>query len=169
MTRDEYLTLRSKFTPKPVRLVIVAESPPTNGTYFYNPDGKITEWLFAALMLQLDHKPTTKEDGLRELQRRGWVLVDATYDPVNDEKSKKKRNAVILRDYPLLRADLEKMLPDKSTPIILIKVNVCRQLEPMLKEDGFNVLNRGCAVSFPSHGRQPEFHEQFGPILKSLE
>jgi hypothetical protein len=32
----------------------------------------------------------------------------------------------------------------------------------------FNVLNCGCAVSFPSHGWQPEFHEQFGAILKSL-
>jgi hypothetical protein len=38
----------------------------------------------------------------------------------------------------------------------------------MLKEDGFNVLNYGCAVSFPSHSRQLEFHEQFGAILKSL-
>jgi hypothetical protein len=171
MTRDEYLTLRSKFTPKPVRLVIVAESPPNNRTYFYKPDGKVTEWLFTAMMQQLKCEPTTKDEGLREFQRKGWVLVDATYEPVDQlGKDDKKREAVILRDYPLLSADLKKMLPDKSsTPIILIKANVCRLLEPRLKEDGFNVLNRGCVVYFPSHGRQPEFHEQFGPILKSLE
>jgi len=71
-------------------------------------------------------------------------------------------------DYDLLRDDLEKMLPDKSTPIVLIKANVCRLLEPMLKQDGFNVLNKGSAVYFPSNGRQPEFHTQFGAILRSV-
>jgi hypothetical protein len=67
--RSEYLSFRRKFEPASVKLVIIAESPPANGTYFYNPTGKVTEWLFAALMKQLGSKPTTKEDGLREFQK----------------------------------------------------------------------------------------------------
>lgn len=167
MTRSECLALRGHFAPNPVKLVIVAESPPVSGKYFYNPDGKVTEPLFVAMMGQLGCRPKTKDEGLREFQRRGWVLVDATYQLV-DGLSDKKRDAVILRNYPLLRADLTTLLPDKSVPIILVKANVCRLLEPRLTEDGFNVLNQARDVYFPSHGRQREFHEQFGAILKSL-
>jgi hypothetical protein len=71
----------------------------------------------------------------------------------------------MLRDYPLPRADLETLLPDKSTPIVLVKVNVCRLLEPRLNADGFNVLNKGVAIYFPSTGGQTKFHEQFANIL----
>jgi hypothetical protein len=83
MNRSDYIAYRSKFTPAIVKLVIVAESPPASGKYFYNPAGAISEPLFAALMKQLGISPTTKEQGLREFQYKGWVLVDTTYEPVN--------------------------------------------------------------------------------------
>jgi len=167
LSRDDYLSLRRPYEPENIRLVIVAESPPKTGKYFYNPAGVVSEPLFAAMMRQLECRPTTKDEGLREFQRRGWVLVDATYQPV-DWLSEKERAAVILRYYPLLRADLTAILPDKSIPIILVKKNVCQILEPKLKEDGFNVLNKGSLVYFPSHSRQPDFHRQFGKILRLL-
>jgi hypothetical protein len=164
--KEVYLTYRRAFVPERTKLVIVAESPSVSGLYFYNPGGKVTEPLFAAMMRQLAYSPRTKADGLREFQARGWLLVDATYQPVN-ALGPEERDAVIVRDYPLLRDDLAATLPDRSVPVVLIKANVCR-LEPWLREDGFNVLNRGSVVYFPSNGRQKEFHEQFGMILKSL-
>jgi hypothetical protein len=78
LTRDKYHALRRKFEPQNIRLVIIAESPPKTGKYFYNPAGVINEPLFSALMQQLGVKPTSKEEGLREFQRRGWILLDAT-------------------------------------------------------------------------------------------
>ena len=48
--REEYLLFRSAFAPEPVKLVIIAESPPNSGLYFYDPDGRITEPLFAKLL-----------------------------------------------------------------------------------------------------------------------
>jgi hypothetical protein len=95
-------------------------------------------------------------------------LVDATYEPVNTPGiSNLERDDIIQRDYPLLRADLANLLPERSTPLVLIKKNVCQILEPKLHKDGFNVLNRGNSVYFPSNGRQPDFHRQFRTILKS--
>src|SRR4051794_3296358 len=105
MERGDYLSLRRPFEPLTVKLVIVAESPPASGKYFYNPDGAPTEPLFTALMLQLSFSPASKEQGLREFQKRGWVLIDATYEPVNVKG--KDRDQVIIRDYPLLREDLD--------------------------------------------------------------
>jgi hypothetical protein len=117
-------------------------------------------------MQQLGVKPASKPEGLREFQRRGWVLVDATYETVNG-LDRGTRDSVISGDYHLLRDDLAALLPDRSVPLILIKANVCQSLEGRLKRDRFNVLNRGRVVYFPSTGRQKEFHQQFGSILKS--
>jgi hypothetical protein len=165
--RDEYLRLRRAFEPDEVRLVIVGESPPISGLYFYDPDGLVSEPLFSALMKRIGFVPSTKAEGLAELRQRGWLLVDATYQPVN-LLSPKERDAVIEADYPLLRDDLRSLLGGHSdTPVIVIKANVCRLVEPRLARDGFTVLNNGNAVYFPSHGQQGRFHQQFESLVGS--
>jgi hypothetical protein len=163
--RSDYLALRRSFEPESIRLAIIAESPPASGKYFYDPTGALSEPLFAALMKQLGFTPTTKESGLREFQQRGWVL---SYEPVN-ALSGAARDEIIVRDYPLLHDDLAKLLPDRSTPLVLVKRNVCELLEPKLTDDGFKVLNKGSFISFPSHGQQTKFHRQFSAILESTE
>jgi hypothetical protein len=166
--RSEYLKLRRKYKPEVVRLIVVAESPPDSGTYFYDPVGKTTEALFSAMMTQLRFAPRTKEEGLDEFKRRGWVLVDATYQAVNKlDGPKSKRNQVIERDYARLKRDLKERMRGRSVPIVLVKANVCRLLEPKLLQDGFNVLNRQRVVYFPSHSRQGDFRRQFSAILRS--
>jgi hypothetical protein len=124
-----------------------------------------SEALFAALMRQLGISPISKENGLLEFQRRGWVLVDATYEPVNTTKCS-SRDGVIARDYPLLRDDLATLMPKRSSPLVLIKANVCRILEPKLAKDGFNVLNGGRVIYFPGTGWQREFQRQFSAVLQ---
>jgi hypothetical protein len=165
-----YLSLRRKFEPTTVTLVIVAESPPaartsqTPGLYFYDPDGKVSEPLFNALMKQLGIKPKTKLEGLRYFQERGWVLVDSTYEPVNAlDKDEPGRDLVIAQAYPELCGDLKQLLATRwrEVPLVLIKANVCKLLDPKLKEDGFNVLNTGRKVYFPSTGNQGHFDSQF--------
>jgi hypothetical protein len=61
--RNEYHDLRHRYAPETVRLLIVAESPPASGKYFYDPSGTTSEPLFAALMKQIGVLPATKEDG----------------------------------------------------------------------------------------------------------
>jgi hypothetical protein len=102
----------------------------------------------------------------RSLSERVWILVDATYQPIN-ELSESARELVIAQDYPLLREDLTTLLPDRSIPIILIKVNVGRILEPKLANDGFNVINRGSPIYFPSSGQQNRFKQQFASIMET--
>jgi hypothetical protein len=166
--RAEYLSCRRRFEPASVNLVIVAESPPVSGRYFYDVHGAIGEPLFRALMKQLGIEPKTKDEGLRAFQDYGWVLVDATYEQVNAH-DKRGRDGVVERDYPQLRDDLKQLLTDrwKEVPLVLLKANVCALLEPRLTKDGFKVLNNGQRVYFPSHGRQNDFDRQFGAIVKS--
>jgi hypothetical protein len=151
MKRDEYLKRRGEFVPedpKDIKLIIVAESPPASELYFYKPDGRVKEPLFAAMMKQLDFKCSKKLDGLQHFKQRGLVLVDATYEPV-DGLSDSVRTAIIERDYELLCCDLRSLTPDRSARLVLIKANVCQIVEPML-QDEFKVLNRGTVITFPS-------------------
>ena len=94
------------------------------------------------------------------------MLIDATYEPVNTYPLR-ERNAVILRDHELLREDLRPRLPGPRRPGHPNQDELCALLEPRLTADGFRVLNAGAAVYFPSHGRQPQFHQQFGAMLRS--
>jgi len=165
--RSEYLDLRRPYEPRSPSLVIIGESPPASGKYFYDSTGDLSEPLFTALVKQAGLSPVTKNEGLRELKQKGWVLVDATYQPVNKGHTDLSRRRIIERDYPLLLDDLAKLGCDRLTPLVLIKANVCRILRPKLLEDGFHVLNDSHAIPFPSTGHQDRFHEQFGAILKS--
>ena len=160
-SRNEYIELRRRYEPENAALVIIAKSPPASGRYFYDPAGAVTEPLFAELMRAFQLSPVTKDEGLRAFQRAGLVLIDATYEPVNQGHRRSDRDAVIARDYVLLRDDLAAF---GSIPLVLIKENVCRVLEPKLVADGFNVLNRGRPIYFPSHGRQTYFRRQFREV-----
>jgi hypothetical protein len=164
LTRDDCHALRRTFEPQMAKLLIVAESPPASGKYFYDPTGVVTEPLFAALMRQLKCLQTSKEEGLRAFQASGWVLVDATYSLVST-LSDRGRDAAIARYYPLLRDDLATLSPDRSAFVLLLKANVCRLLDERLTSDGFRVLNRGRMVYFPSNSRQKDFHRQFEAIV----
>lgn len=168
MLRNEYLIARRRYEPESTRLVIIAESPPASGLYFYNPEGRVTEPLFKALMRQLGFSFSRKADGLQKFQQFGWVLVDATYEPVS-QLIDAQRSKVIVRDYRLLLDDLNRLTPDRSAPLILVKTTVCRTLEPRLVSDGFNVLNRGIAIPFPSTGHQSQFHKKFSTVRNSAE
>ena len=87
---------------------------------------------------------------------------------MNELPNGSKRDKMIVGHYQSLRDDLASLLPDRSAPLILIKANVCQLLEPRLKAAGFNVLNVGRVIYFPSHGRQNDFHRQFAAVLESL-
>jgi hypothetical protein len=106
--RDHYLRLRREYEPESIRLVIIAESPPASGKYFYDPTGSAKEPLFAAIMQQVGLSPVTKEDDPRQLQEQGWLLVDATYQAVDRlaRDASRDRDEVIVRDYRLLAVGL---------------------------------------------------------------
>jgi hypothetical protein len=89
--RDYYFSFRKKYEPEQLKLIVVAESPPVSGLYFYNPLGKISEPLFAAFMQHIAFSPLNKEEGLVQLRLRGWLLVDATYEQVDKGKGEMKR------------------------------------------------------------------------------
>jgi len=122
-----------------VKFVVIAAWPPNPRLYFYDPTGSIEERLFKTVMKVLSYKPATKEDGLREFQRRGCLVMVASYRPL-DGLIEEMREKEILKSYPALLVELSRMLPDKSAPITVMRARVRKTLELMLRNDGFTVL-----------------------------
>ncbi len=165
MNKDYYLRLRNKYLPNKLKYIFVLESPPALGKYFYDESGKISEPLFKAMMELLAFNPKNKGEGLRLFQKNGYFLVDATYQPVNKLKGK-KRTDVVLCHFRELVEDLKKLRADRQIPIILVKANICRMLDRRLTQEGFVVQNKGVVVPFPSNGWQKRFLEQINKFHK---
>lgn len=166
LSRAEYLVLRAPYVPQHRKIVFVLESPPKSGLYFYNPEGRVSEPLFGAMMKDvIEITPESKDQGLREFASRGFLLIDATYTPVNhDHLSSQERNKRILDNLPILVEELGNYVgPD--TGVVLVKANVCTLLEPVLAAHGFPVLNRGRSIPFPSNGQQNKFRVAVRQVL----
>lgn len=164
MDKEYYLKLRNKYLPAILRLIFILESPPASGKYFYDETGSTTEPLFNEMMKALHYKPVDKKDGLEFFKNQGFFLIDSTYKPVNKMKGK-EREATILSDFNNLVDDLEGINRHNS-PLVLVKANICRLLEDKLKLRGFNVINEGVVVPFPSSGQQKRFHVEISKMLK---
>jgi hypothetical protein len=147
-----------------LNLIFLLESPPVSGKYFYDESGKTTEPLFSAFMKLLSYSPTDKRDGLEHFKNEGYLLVNATYKQVNKLKGK-IRDYTILSDYNRLLYDLVNMCQEKNVPIILVKANICRMFDERLTERGFNILNKGVVIPFPSHGQQKKFYLNMSKVL----
>jgi len=145
-----------------VKLVVIVDSPPKPRLYFYDPLGHVTEPLFAAMMNALCYKPISKEDGLHEFRRRGWLLVNATYRPL-DGLTHAAYVEAVQQSYSALLDELLKMVPEKLAPILLVKARLRRLLEHKLKADGFAVLDSGIGITslLADAGK---FREQFAAL-----
>jgi hypothetical protein len=166
-SKSHYHKLRQKYLPEKIKTIFLLESPPKSGGYFYDPAGRTTEQFFSAMMKLINCQPESKAAGFAEFAKRGYVLADATYSPVNHIGNERKRNEAILRDLPGLIDDLREIIGRQRVKVILVKANICRMLEAPLKAIGFNVINNGITVPFPGSGQQKNFFTTINKILKT--
>ena len=161
-----YKEMRNKFIPKELKIIFVLESPPTSGKYFYDLHGMVSEPLFKAMMKILNLNPEVKEEGINAFRDKGFLIVDPIYLPV-DKISEKEADTLIINNYPNFLLDLKEIIKNNPlVPLILIKANICRILENKLKTDGFNTLNNGLIIPFPSTGHQNKFQDKIKELLK---
>lgn len=170
-TPEEYKSLRNKFKPNNIKFIFLLESPPVSGAYFYDPESLEHEWLFKAMMKIIGFKfgelnVQSKKSGLDAFKEAGYYLIDATYKPVNQIEDRNVRNITIMEGFDgLLNEMSELKVKDKKTPVILIKANIFALFNNCLKSKGFNIINEGIVVPFPSHGQQGRFYQRMNEIF----
>ena len=164
---------RRKYRPRKVRLLLIAESPPSSGGFFYFPMTIGKDHLFRETMKALDlwpknepmRKGVDKRPMLRRFQSMGLYLLDTCDFPVDKLRPMKRREA-ILQQIPRLVNDVIEANP---LHILVVKSSIFNPVIIALRESGLwsRILNTG-PVPFPSHGNQQIYRSILkGALLKA--
>src|SRR5713226_4789369 len=94
---------RRKYRPRKVRFLIIAESPPSSGGFFYFPKTIGKDHLFRETMKALELWPRNepmrrgvdKRSMLRRFQSMGFYLLDTCVSPVDKLPPFERKKAVL--------------------------------------------------------------------------
>lgn len=162
----EYILARDKYKPHGrVKILLIAESPPYCGGYFYSDQTAGADSLFRETMKALGIFPENKKmptgldkrPCLKEFQSRGFFVVDVSYKPVNKLKPMERRRAII-EGIPRLVADTRELNPES---ILIVKSNIFAPVRDAIEEAGLDKRIRNEeALPFPSHGHQKTYRRK---------
>lgn len=150
-----------KYKPSTVRLLLVAEAPPSaEDRYFYFEDVATHDGLFrhlARAILGVEPSRENKPEILGALRDHGVYLIDLKQTP-------KKPHEDLSRFVPDLVDRARELSP---AHLITIKANICDLCQEPLRAAGMSVSH--ARIPFPSSGRQREFEAAMRKELASVE
>ena len=151
----------AKYKPDPVRLLLVAEAPPSSlDHYFYFEVVHDQDSLFRHVVraiLAIDPTRSQKASELQRLAERGVFLIDLKPEP----KDAGETLEAYVPDLVTRAAEL------KPRHVITIKANVCDLAQQPLRAAGLHVVDR--RVPFPGSGQQRRFAEGMRVALDSID
>lgn len=166
---------RRKYRPDLVRVALVAESPPQEGTgrFFYFEDVDVGDSLFLEVMKALykDARGNTKtvrrrkRDYLERFRDDGFYLLDASQEPIAGERRAVKAR-FISAGLAQLQRDLAE-IQNGGLKVVLISSLVYEICCDPLRQAGFDVVNTE-KIHFPGFRWQSEFQVEFGRIVDRL-
>ncbi len=151
----------ARYRPKRIDTLLVAEAPPSAlDRFFYFEDVHEHDALFRNVVeVVLGEKPTRdKEPYLRELQDRGYFLIDLSEDPIGSRRDDLP---------PLVPALVRRCRELKPRRIVLIAVGVYDYAFRALRAAGLPVVD--ARVPFPGYGQRYRFLEAFAAAIGSAD
>ncbi len=115
----------------PVKVLLIAESGPENGNYFYLPDPERDTSFFHGIMqafgFEEQHKKGNETELLATFLAHGFFLIDACPEPVNNLTKKERDTAIMDGKGTLLKviADLE---PEKIVFLCLTNEKLSKSI-----------------------------------------
>ncbi len=168
MKEEDYKKLRNNYHPKnfgkDLEVVFIFESPPASGKCFYNTAGDKNENLYRDTMKCFSgRKFLTKTAGLNWFANDGYLIVDASYKPIN-ELTNNDRQQIIFENRFNLMTDLENLSIDSNPYIIVVTKNVYDSIYQFLLSKNFNIINDYRFVNYNGNWQQTKFRK----IIKEI-
>ena len=113
--RNKYLAFRRRDEPENITHEFIAELSSSIWAVFLQPGRSLERADLRCDDGATRPIPSAKKDGLLKFNKVAGVLVDATYEPVN-EFTRANRDRSIDRDNSLLRDDLARLTPARWHP-----------------------------------------------------
>ncbi len=165
-----YRDAREAYKPERVRLLLIAESPPASGGYFYFEKTVGKDHLFRETMKALGLWPEAKtlpkgldkRPFLRQFQAKGFFLIDTSLVPVDNLPSPERRKAIV-KGLPRLVDDVRQLGPER---IVIVKASIYDPVRDALEHSGLGdrVVNLE-TLPFPSHGNQRKYREKLRLLI----
>lgn len=166
----KYAKARNKYRPKRIRLLFIAESPPSSGGFFYFERTIGKDHLFRDTMKALQLWPENERMGkdldkrelLRQFRSKGFFLIDTCQSPV-DKLPHQDRRRAILSAIPRVIREVSELDPEN---IVIVKSTIFRPVRDALERSGLRdrILNKE-PLPFPSHGNQRIFRRELRHLL----
>lgn len=167
---QKYILARDRFKPR-IEYLLIAESPPKSGGYFYFDKMVKNDHLFRETMKALGIFPEDqtmrrnidKTPLLKEFQSRDFFVVDVSYRPI-DTLSTDERNSVVKSELPRLIDEVRKLDPRR---IIIVKKTIYKAVKEALEGAhlGGRILNKE-SMPFPSNGHQKEYRDMLRELIE---
>lgn len=174
-----YESVRRKYKPKNIKVLLIAESPPSaphiqsSRQFYYTDRIRKDDRLFTntikALYPETAELPEVelqkqKEEWLNKFRDDGYYMIEVLEESQEHEVTKKQRQERIRQTIPKLIKRVRGLV-SADTRIILIKSTVFEAAGEPLRQAGFNVLNRGI-VDYPGHYNQTAYRQKLAELLK---
>lgn len=148
---DRYEVLRNQFRPRQTHVLLIGESRPADGTYFFSGNSLLVRYTREAFEAEYGFF----EDAgafLECFKRLGCWLADLCPIPANHLK-KPQRKHEHERYEPMLSAELSELKPRALTVVMKTVAPCIRRAAAMagLEDASFDVL------PFPAQGHQPQY------------
>jgi hypothetical protein len=169
--RAQYARSRNKYKPASVSLLLIAESPPSSGGYFYSKKTIGKDHLFRETMKALEFWPINrpmrrgcdKRPMLKKFRSLGFLIIDTCEYPVDKLPPRQRRIATVQGALSLPNR-VRKLDPCR---ILIVKKTVFNPVKLVLTDAGFGerILNAR-PLPFPSHGNQKTFRTMMRRLVK---
>lgn len=161
-----YEAERGRHLPTPVRVLLIGESRPKSGRFFYTCDS-LTDEVMKAFALVCPAAPRSCQPFLQYFETLGFYLDDVCQKPVNG-LPKPERRKQWKHGLGDLVARVGKMKP-KPAAIVVIMRQIAPCVEQGLKGPPNIMPPFFRVVSFPGMGNQARFREEFAEVLRELK
>ncbi|RCU49207.1 hypothetical protein DU002_12720 [Corallincola holothuriorum] len=150
--------LREKFRPEKVRVLLIGESPPAEGTFFYDRS-LMTAYTKSAFESALSQKFSTNAEFFEYMRQTGYYLEDLSQVPV-DKLPCAEREAKLIEESQRFAERVSQMNP-KAVVIVLKKIEkIVRQA---LRKAGSSA--EVYVLPFPGNGHQTKYQAQLISIV----
>jgi len=170
LLKNRYARARNKYKPTEVNVLLVAESPPSSGGYFYaewaiGKDHLFRETMKALRLWPIDRpmrKGCDKRPMLEHFRSLGFFLIDTCELPV-DKMPPGQRRLSTAQGAMTLPNRVKRLGP---AGILIVKKTVFSPVRQALSIAGFEdrILNKK-SLPFPSHGNQRRFRRMMRFLL----
>jgi len=151
--------IRQSFKPDKIRMLLIGESAPAGGDFFYT-HSRMTIYVSQAFESVFNENFDDDLSFLKYFQEKGCYLDDLSLSPVNHMFSGQRKEALKTSVGPL-----SKRIAEHNPDVIVI---IMKKIDRYVRE-AIKLSKKSCSVytlPFPGNGHQNKFMSEFSTILR---